>query len=34
MGDEREANMLAVIASAKFWKNADIVSERKHSQNN
>lgn len=27
LGDEREANMLAVIAAAKFWKDADIVSQ-------
>ena len=27
LGDEREANMLAVIAAAKFWEDADIVSE-------
>ena len=27
LGDEREANMLAVIAAAKFWGDADIVSE-------
>ena len=26
-GDEREANMLAVVAASKMWENQDLVSE-------